>query len=504
MSPATKLRVSNIEKSFPGVKALDKVNLAVRRGTVHAICGENGAGKSTLMKVIIGLCRPDAGRILIDENVTCLRSPIEARHHGISMIFQELDSFPEMTVEESLFVGNWPRGRLGGVNWREIGTRADALLKSENLSYSPKTKMKDLTIADIQMLEIVKAISYNSDILIMDEPTSAITTKEAEILFGKIGEIRKRGKCVLYISHKLDEVFRIADEITVLRDGCVIDSRPRDGYDMETLIAQMVGRTLESTFAEEPCELGDEVLRVERLSRAGRFRDVSFRVRAGEIVGFAGLVGAGRTDVMRALFGLDRPDCGEVRIRKRKVQMRTVADSVDKGMAMLSEDRRRYGILPARSIRENVSLSNLRRFFFHGRLHSEEENRTVAALCRRMNVKSPTMEATAVTLSGGNQQKVLLARWMLTDPDLLLLDEPTRGIDVGAKQEIYRLIRSLAREKKAVVMVSSELPELIRMCDRIYVMAKGRITGVLARGEFTQENIMAYATGAKTQRDTMA
>jgi inositol transport system ATP-binding protein len=430
------------------------------------------------MKVIIGICRQDSGHVLIDEKVTDIRNPIEARHHGISMIFQELNYFPEMTVEESLFVGSWPRGRLGKVNWREIRIRAADLLKSEDLPYSLQTQLKALTISDIQMLEIARAVSYNSDVIIMDEPTSAITTNEAETLFAKIGELKRRDKSIIYISHKLDEVFRIADEVTVLRDGCTVDSRPKDSYDPETLITQMVGRKLESVLPEEQREFGDEALRVEGLSRAGRFRDVSFYVRAGEIVGLAGLMGAGRTDVMRAVFGLDRPDSGEIRIRKQKVDIRNVTDSIDKGMVMVSEDRRRYGIIPIRSVRENVSLSNLKRFFFGGRLHAEEE-----------------------ALSGGNQQKVLLARWMLRDPDILLLDEPTRGIDVGAKQEIYRLMRSLAKQKKALIMVSSELPELIMMCDRIYVMAKGRIAGMLKRKEFTQESIMTCATGAMRQNE---
>ncbi len=499
MNPAIKLRVSNIEKSFPGVKALDKVNLAVRKGTVHAICGENGAGKSTLMKVIIGIFRQDSGDIFIDENITNLRNPVEARHHGISMIFQELSYIPEMTVEESFFVGNWPCGRLGKVNWKEIRTRASELLKNEKLPYSTKTKLKDLTVSDIQILEIVKAVSYNSEIIIMDEPTSAITINEAEMLFKKISELKKRNKTIIYISHKIDEIFRIADDITVLRDGCVIDSRPKDKYDPQILITQMVGRKLESVFPEEQNSFGDEALRVEGLSKAGKFHNISFCVHTGEIIGFAGLMGAGRTDVMRALFGLDRPDSGEICIKKKRADIKKTADSINKKMVMLSEDRKRYGIIGVRSVRENVSLSNLKRFIFGGRLHTKEENRTVTDFCVRMKVKTETIETAAATLSGGNQQKVLFARWMLTNPDILLLDEPTRGIDVGAKQEIYKLMRLLARQKKALIMVSSELPELIMMCDRIYVMAKGKITAMLKKEEFTQENIMAYATGVKRQ-----
>jgi inositol transport system ATP-binding protein len=495
MMAGCKLRVERLGKSFPGVKALEDVNLAVRAGTVHAICGENGAGKSTLMKVIIGIHQPDAGQILIDEQVVTIRNPIHARHHGISMIFQELSYIPEMTVEESFFVGNWPTRRLGRVNWKDIRARATDLLREENLPYSPKTKLKDLSVSDIQMLEIVKAIAYDSDILIMDEPTSAITANEAEALFGKIGELKARGKSILYISHKMEEIFRIADDITVLRDGCVIDSRRREDYDAETLITQMVGRPLESVLPQEAPELGAEALRVEGLSRAGEFEDIGFAVRAGEIVGFAGLVGAGRTEVLRALFGLDRADRGEIRIKGRRVAITTTADSIRNRMVMLSEDRKRYGIVPVRNVRENVALSNLRQFIFGGRLHAEKEIAAVGEICQRLNVKAPSVEATAGVLSGGNQQKVLFARWLLTEPEILLLDEPTRGIDVGAKQEIYRLMRALARQGKAVVMVSSELPELIMLCDRIYVMARGRMAGMLKREEFSQEAIMSYATG---------
>ncbi|HYE12548.1 MAG TPA: sugar ABC transporter ATP-binding protein [Patescibacteria group bacterium] len=494
-----KLRVSNVEKFFPGVKALDKINFAVRKGTVHVICGENGAGKSTLMKVINGIYKQDSGQILIDEKVVDIKNPIEARSLGISMIFQELNYMPEMTIEESLFVGNWPRDRYGKVDWKEIRKRTLALLEKENLNYAPETKLKDLTVSDIQMLEILKAISYHSDIIIMDEPTSAITQKEVEVLFKKINELRERGTCIIYISHKMDEIFRIADEITVFRDGCVVDSRPKEDYDMETVITQMVGRKVESIFQKEDIELGEQALQVKGFTNPGKFKNVNFEVRKGEIVGFAGLMGAGRTEVMRALFGLDEYQSGDVIIKDKKVHIRSVSDSIDKKMVMLSEDRRRFGIIPVRSVRENVALSSLKKFIYGGRLHADIENQTVEDLCKKMNVKTPSYETSIEALSGGNQQKVILSKWMVTDPDILILDEPTRGIDVGAKHEIYKLMTMLAKQGKAVIMVSSELPELIMMCDRIYVMAKGEITGMLTRDEFTQEKIMAYATATKTQ-----
>lgn len=496
MGHEVKLRISNIEKSFPGVKALDKISFAIKKGTVHVICGENGAGKSTLMKIINGIYKPDCGQILIDEKPVDVKNPIQARSMGISMIFQELNYIPEMTIEESLFVGSWPKDKYGRVDWGEIRRKTLELLERENLDYSPDTKLKDLTVSDIQMLEILKAISYNSQIIIMDEPTSAITQKEVGVLFEKINELRSRGTSIIYISHKMDEIFTIADEITVFRDGCVVDSRPVSEYDMDTVIAQMVGRKLEGNFPKEEIEIGENVLRVSGLTSPGNFRDVSFRVDEGEIVGFAGLMGAGRSEVMRALFGLDEYSSGEVVIRGQKAEIKSVKDSIEKKMVMLSEDRRRFGIIPVRSVKENVSLSNLEKFIHGGRLHEQDENEKVSHYCNKMNVKTPDFETSIEALSGGNQQKVILAKWMLTDPDVLILDEPTRGIDVGAKYEIYKLMSELAKQKKGIIVVSSELPELIGMCDRIYVMAKGKVMGELTKDQFTQENIMRLATEA--------
>lgn len=497
MNREVKLRVSNINKSFPGVKALDNVSFEVKKGTVHVICGENGAGKSTLMKIINGIYKQDSGEILIDEEVVQINNPIQARDLGISMIFQELNYMPEMTLEESLFTGNWPRDKYGKVNWKEIRKKTLELLEKEGLGYHPLTKLKDLTVADIQMLEILKAISYNSDIIIMDEPTSAITQKEVEILFDKINVLRKRGTSIIYISHKMDEIFRIADEITVFRDGAVVDSRNKDDYDMETIISQMVGRKLESNFPKEEVKIGKKILEVKNLTSYGSFEDISFYLRKGEIIGFAGLVGAGRTEVTRAIFGLDPYDSGEIIINDEKVKIKNTRDSINKKMVMLSEDRRRFGIIPIRSVMENVSLSSLKRFIHGGRLHAAKEVQTANEYCKKMNVKTPNIDTSIESLSGGNQQKVILAKWMVTNPDILILDEPTRGIDVGAKYEIYKLMVELAKEDKGLIMVSSELPELIGMCDRIYVMSKGHIMGELQREEFSQENIMNLATASK-------
>ena len=489
-----KLQVLHISKSFPGVLALDDISLKAQKGSVLVLCGENGAGKSTLMKIINGVYQPDRGEILIDGKRVHVRSPIHARKYGISMIFQELNYIPEMTVEESLFCGRLPLG-AGRVDWKTVRRRTLELLERENLPYIPTMRMKDLSVSDIQMLEILKAISIDASIIIMDEPTSAITQREVERLFGKIAELKSRGTCIIYISHKMDEIFRIADEIAILRDGKVIDSRPRAELDIDKVISLMVGRKLESNFPKRKIKFGEEALRVEGLTAPGVFRDVGFYVRTGEIVGFAGLMGAGRTEVMRAVFGLDRFASGEIRIRGKPVRIDSVKDSIAAKVAMLSEDRRRYGLVSVRSVRENVSLSSLRKFIYRGRLHVSKESKVVSDICERMNVKTPSLATAVEALSGGNQQKVVLGKWMLNEPDVLIMDEPTRGIDVGAKYEIYKLMGELAAEKRALIMVSSELPELIGMCDRIYVMCKGEISGELTREEFTQEAIMRLATG---------
>ena len=489
------LQVRNIEKSFPGVKALDRINFSVKRGTVHALCGENGAGKSTLMKIINGLYKPDAGGILINGRVVEIHSAMQARMLGISMINQELNFVPEMTVAENFVIGNWPTAKGGRVNWRYIRQRAKQLLEEADLPYGLDVKLKELSISDIQLLEIAKATAYDADIIIMDEPTSAISDKEIAVLFGKIDELRRQGTSIIFISHKLDEVFEIADEITVMRDGQIVETGPIDKFDKSTVIALMVGRELSQNYPKEEVPLGKELLRVEGLTSSGAFDSISLSVRAGEIVGLAGLVGAGRTEVLRALFGLNPYQAGEIWIDGRSLRVRSPEDSIAHGLIMLSEDRRRYGIIPVRSVKENVTITRLEEFIYGGRWRRLKEIERVEELCTRMNVKTPSINTDISALSGGNQQKVVLAKWMIQDPKVLLLDEPTRGIDVGAKYEIHKLMITLAKEGKGILMVSSELPELVGMCDRIYVMAEGKIRGELRRDQFSQEAIMHLAVG---------
>ena len=492
-----KIELRGISKSFPGVKALDNVHFAVRRGTVHCLCGENGAGKSTLMKVINGLYKQDTGEILIDGKPVEIRDPIQAREYGIAMIAQELNYVPEMSIEENIFLGRLPVKGFGRVDWKTVRQETLRFLEQEGLPYKPDQKLKTLTVSDIQMLEIIKAISYNAQIVIMDEPTSAITNREVEILFEKIEELKSRGVSIIYISHKMEEVFRIADDITVLRDGTVVDTKPASELTLDKVIALMVGREMTNAYPKEEVPIGETIFEVDKLCAKGVFKDISFHVRRGEIVGFAGLMGAGRTETMRAIFGLDPYDSGSIRIKGQEVTIRKPSDAISHSLVMLSEDRRRYGIIPIRSVMENASISSLDKFFYDGHAHRAKEREMVGEYFSRMNVKTPSLDTLIQALSGGNQQKVLLAKWMLREPDILILDEPTRGIDVGAKFEIYKLMTELVEEGKTIVMVSSELPELIGMCDRIYVMNKGMITGCLEKNEFSQETIMRYATGTQ-------
>ncbi|MBR2764787.1 MAG: sugar ABC transporter ATP-binding protein [Blautia sp.] len=492
-----KLRVEGIEKSFPGVKALSNISFAVRKGTVHALCGENGAGKSTLMKVLTGLYKADAGQIYIDDKPVEIRNPIQAREYGISMIAQELNYVSELSVEENLFMGRLPVGRFGRVDWRKVRREAVKFLEEEHLNYRPDQKLKTLTVSDIQMLEIIKAVTNNAQIVLMDEPTSSISEREVGLLFEKIRELKEKGVSIVYISHKMDEVFKIADDITVIRDGAVVSSDRAEDLDIDTVIARMVGRKMENVYPKEKLPIGDTVFEVKNFRAKGIFDDINFYAKKGEIVGFAGLVGAGRTEVMRAIYGLDHKDGGQVFVDGREITIKRPHDAIAQKVIMLSEDRKEYGLVPVRSVTENASLASLSNYFYGGRSHKKKEKADVSAIFQKMDVKTPTLDTPISSLSGGNAQKVLLARWMLCDPEIMILDEPTRGIDVGAKFEIYKLMTDIVKQGKTVIMVSSELPELIGMCDRIYVMCQGLITGCLdkEKEEITQEKIMMLATG---------
>ena len=496
----TVLELKNISKSFPGVKALDNVNFSLKKGTVHVLCGENGAGKSTLMKIIDGIYQADDGELFLNGTKTVIKNPLQAKENGISMIFQELSYVPDMTLEENLFLGNWPK-KGASIDWKSVRQKTLTLLKQEGLPYSPDIKLRSLSVSDIQMIEILKAIGNDSQIIIMDEPTSAITNKEVEILFKKIQDLKSRGTSIIYISHKMDEIFRIADEITVFRDGKSIVTKSVTDWTMDQVVECMVGRKIENQYPKQEISIGEELMRVEGLSQPEIFQDVSFHINSGEIVGFAGLMGAGRTEIMRAVFGLDPYSSGTIKIKNKEVTIKTVKQSIKHCVAMLTEDRRRTGIIPILSVKYNTTLASMDKIIYKGRLHRDVEEKISTDACKSMNVKTPDLNTTIANLSGGNQQKVILAKWLLCDPDILIVDEPTRGIDVGAKREIYELMSTFAAKGKGIIMISSELPELIGICDRIYVVNEGRIAGMLSRSEFSQESIMQLAVSNADKKE---
>ncbi len=492
------LRMEHISKSFPGVKALDDVHLHVRPATVHALMGENGAGKSTLMKVLIGMYRPDGGTISFDGRTVELRDTETALKLGISMIHQELSPVPYMTVAENVYLGREPT-RFGLIDKRQMIADTRRLLQQLELDINPTALMKELSIANTQMVEIAKAMSYNARLIIMDEPTSAITEREVAHLFRLIRALKQQGVAVIYITHKMDEVFQISDEITVFRDGRHIATVPAATTDRNSLIAMMVGRELTNLFPKSEAPIGEVVLAVRGLSRRGVVQDVSFELRRGEILGIAGLMGSGRTEVMEAIFGIHRLDAGEIYVKGERVEIHEPSDAIRHGMALLTEDRKITGIMAVLPVRDNMMIASLGSFVHRGLL----DQRRLAETCRReksrLDIKTPSMDQVIKLLSGGNQQKVLVSRWLLTTPDILILDEPTRGIDVGTKSEIHRLMTNLAAEGKAILMVSSELPEILGMSDRVLVMHEGRMTGIFERAEATQERIMRAATGHRDE-----
>lgn len=491
MAEQYKLELRGISKSFPGVKALDGVNIALRPGTVHAIVGENGAGKSTLMKIINGLYQRDEGTVLLDGQEVTFSGPMESAQAGIAMIYQELNFFPELTVAENIFMRRQP-GKKGFVSWKEMIRAAQQILDDNGLDYDPAMKIKELPIASIQMLEIVKAVAFKAQVIIMDEPTSSISNKEVAVLFETINRLRDQGISFLYISHKMEEIFQIADDITVIRDGKSIISGPASDFTDDSVIAYMVGRPLGNIYPKEEVTIGDLAFEAKGLCSDGMFEDISFNVRKGEIVGMAGLVGAGRSEVCRAIFGLDPMDSGEIVLNGRSYTPKDVTHAIKNKILMITEDRKKEGIIGCRSCRENITLTShhIRPGVFMDLKKEIKESQEMAQL---LKVRFAGIETPIESLSGGNQQKVLLARWIMLESDLLILDEPTRGVDVGAKMEIYTIIQDLAKKGYAIIMISSELPELIGMSDRIYVMSQGYMAGVLSRDEFSQERIMELA-----------
>jgi ribose transport system ATP-binding protein len=492
MSEQILLEMKNIHKRFPGVYALKNVNFELKAGEVHALLGENGAGKSTLIKVLGGIYKADEGEIFIDGKKTEIDSVFAAQQNGIAIIHQELVLVPYMSVAENIFLGREPKkGAL--IDKAKMNADTQELLRTYNLNFTPETLVVNLTIAQQQMVEIVKAISFNSRILVMDEPTSSISDKEVEFLFKIMRTLTKKGVGIIYISHKMSELWQICDRVTVMRDGQYVGVNVIKEISKDDLIAQMVGRTLEQYYVRDFLPAGDTVLKVEHLSDGNMVKDVSFELKKGEILGFAGLVGAGRSEAMQAIFGLTKKYSGKIVLNGKEVHFKSAVQALESGMALVPEDRKLDGLYLIQSVKYNSTIEVLGDFIKGVYLDAKKENDIAQKYVRMMNTKTPTLEQTIGNLSGGNQQKVMIGRWLATNPSILILDEPTRGVDVGAKAEIYTIMNYLAKQGLSIIMISSELPEIINMSDRVYVMANGKVSGCLNHDEVSQEKIMSLA-----------
>jgi ribose transport system ATP-binding protein len=489
--------MEGIEKSFPGVHALSQCKFDLRPSEVHALVGENGAGKSTLMKVLAGIYKPDAGRIVYKGKEVEVPNPRAAQHLGISMIHQELNLMPHLTVAQNIFIGREPRRNVRFMlDEKAINARAEQVFELMRLKLDPRAKVSSLTVAKQQMVEIAKALSFNSEVLIMDEPTAALTDAEIDELFRIIRDLRAKGVGVVHISHRLEELKQISDRITVMRDGKYIDTVETPESTIDQIISMMVGRTIFEATPEVPEQPSEEVvLEVKNLNRGSVIKGVSFQLKKGEILGFSGLVGAGRTEVARAVFGADPIDSGEVFVRGSKVHIGSPSDAVSHGIGYLSEDRKRYGLALGMDVADNTVLASFRKFINKiGWVRFAQIQASAQQMVAALAIKTPGLQQKVKNLSGGNQQKVIIGKWLTADTSILIFDEPTRGIDVGAKSEIYHLLNDLAQQGKSIIMISSELPEILRMSHRVVVMCEGRITGELNIAEATQEKIMQFAT----------
>lgn len=488
------VQMEGIDKSFPGVHALAKCRFDLQKGEVHALVGENGAGKSTLMKVLTGIYQKDDGKILYKGNEINIRTPKEAQQHGIGIIHQELNLMPHLTVAENIYIG---REHMAGILLDNKKTKVEAgkLLEALNIHIDPATKIQDLSVAKQQMVEIAKALSFKSEVLIMDEPTAALTNSEIEDLFGFIRELKKQGVGIVYISHRMDELKKISDRITVMRDGQYVNTVITADTDIDQIIKMMVGRVIYEEPKTSSTVAADApvVLKVRNLN-SRIVKDVSFELKKGEILGFAGLMGAGRTETARLICGADPMTSGEVFVEGKKVVIKTPGDAVNCGIGYLSEDRKRYGLAVGLSITNNAVLSSLENYTNFGLINDKKTATVTNEFINKINIKTPSNEQLVKNLSGGNQQKVVLAKWLIKNSSILIFDEPTRGIDVGAKSEIYKLMNELIREGKSIIMISSELPELLRMSDRVAVMCEGVLTGILDIKDATQEKVMKLAT----------
>ena len=486
------LTLKNITKEFPGVKALDDVTINIERGTIHGLVGENGAGKSTLIKVLAGIYQPNKGEIILDGKPCRFNGPIEARRAGISVVHQEIKLAEPLSVAENMFLGN-VQLKNGLVDWKGMRRRAREIVEDLGMDIDINAQVSSLTVAKKQIVEIMHAINNNSRILIMDEPSAVLTDRELEVMFRIVKQLRDKGITIIYISHRLDEIFGLCSNVSVLRDGRHIDTIPVASVDRQGLINMMVGREMGQEYPKEVGNVGGTILEVKNLSR-GILQDISFEVKSGEVFGISGLVGAGRTELARAILGIDKPESGEVYVRGKKVHYRTFADAIRDGLGLIPEDRKLQGLVQIMSVKRNTTLVNMKRVLRAGVISSSLEEKLSKEYADKLHVVTPSMETEVQYLSGGNQQKVVIAKWLFQNSEILFLDEPTRGIDVGAKAEIYRLINRMAKEGKTIIMISSEMPELLGMCDRIMVMHEGHKMGELNAAEATQAKIMALCS----------
>lgn len=491
------LKMEGISKSFPGVRALEGVQLELYKGSVHALVGENGAGKSTLMKILGGIYPKDSGTITLRGVNVEFRGPKDAQRKGIALIHQELNLIPHLSIAENIFLGREFLRPTGRIDWSRLAQESRRYLAQLGIDTDPKILVKDLGVGEQQMVEIAKALSCDAEIIIMDEPTAALTEQESAKLHQIIRNLKQRGKAIVYISHKLDEVFAVCDEVSVLRDGKFIGHAPITGIDSEGLIQMMVGRKLEEKFRRALVTPGPEVLRIENLTKKGVLDGISFVVKAGEVLGVAGLMGSGRTEMAKTIFGAIKADGGTIYLNNCQVKIRNPRDAVRAGIAYVSEDRKMEGLFLKLSVKHNLSITALQKFVTAGKINKKAEAEEVEGYINRLKIKTPSSKQIIKNLSGGNQQKVVLSKWMLINPKVLILDEPTRGVDIGAKIEIYELINQLKAEGVAIILISSELPEVMGISDRIIVIHEGRVTGEYSHDEASQEKIMRNAVGLR-------
>lgn len=496
------LRIEGISKAFPGVQALSDMTMEVLSGEILALVGENGAGKSTLIKILSGVYQPDAGRILIDGREVNFHNPLQAVEAGIGVVYQELSLVPNLSVAENTFGGRPPTHGLGLMDMPAIHRKTNELLDQFMVEFDDRTRVGSLSMGNQQLVEIIKALATNAKILILDEPTSSLSLQEAKILFERLKQLKQRGITIIYVSHHLEEIFEISDRVTVLRDGRYVGTKNTAETNENEIISMMVGRNLdESDSLHGTGERGDELLRVHNLTRRGSFSDVSFSVYKGEVLTFFGLVGSGRTEVARALIGLDALHSGKVILRGKEVHISNTAKAMQLGMAYLSEDRKSEGLFLDKTIKENFLATNLRQVSPGGWLNWSKLQALVQEYVDKLEIRTPSLDQNINNLSGGNQQKVMLGEWLATKPELLIVDEPTRGIDVGTKLDIHKLLRTLADQGKAVVVISSDLPEALRISDRIAVMRRGRLVGFLSHSEANEERVMELAAGVASSKN---